>query len=215
MSSIHEFFCFDLEKRKENQSSSHARSLPVFCFAQHHCVILPLFPRRFHFARCYSFVSRGICSDVLPSLLLFRGAVPFVISARFYCLQSRNSFVSTLSKRNENQLSAHARSLLAIVLLMCSIVFSAFAKRTWSTRWRFARNFGAIFLLLGPFSLAVSFLKSRKMVAVWKKNTLASLNAQMSHEERHSAHDKFRTVARGNSTKSSCFVGNVRCFLTS
>ena len=54
---------------------------------------------------------------------------------------------------------------------------------------------------------AVSFLKSYKMLAIWKKNTLASLNAQMSDEERHSAHEMSRPVARGNNTKSSCLWG--------
>ena len=53
------------------------------------------------------------------------------------------------------------------------------------------------------------------MVAVWKKNTLASLNARMSDEEGHSAPDKFRPVPRGNNTMSSCFVGNIRCSFVS
>ena len=50
------------------------------------------------------------------------------------------------------------------------------------------------------------------MVAVCTKNTLASLNALMSDEERHSSHDRFRPIARGFNAKSSCFVGNI-CWL--
>ena len=33
------------------------------------------------------------------------------------------------------------------------------------------------------------------------------MNAQMSDEERHSVHDKFRPVARGHNTKSSVLWG--------
>ena len=47
-------------------------------------------------------------------------------------------------------------------------------------------------IFLWPFFVAVSFLKCCEMVAAWKNNYLASLNAQMSDEERHSAHDKSR-----------------------
>ena len=72
-------------------------SMLFFCFTRHLLWLLAQFP----------YVSR-------------RG--PFAISARFYCLQSRTSFVSTLSKTKENHSSAQARSLPAIVLLICVIV---------------------------------------------------------------------------------------------
>ena len=143
----------------------------------------------------------------------------FDIAARFHCRQSTTSFVSTLSRTKENQPSVHARLLPAIVLLIFSIVSRPDRANFHSLRGQqdgvSQGTSEEYFFSFGPFSAAVLFPKSCKMVAVWKNNTLASLNAQIGDEERHSAHGKFRPVARGNDTKSSCFVGNTRCLLAS
>ena len=116
LSSILDFFCFHLEQKKENHSSAHARSLPAtefvcimgcsLLFCSTYYVILPIFPRRFCFVPHFLLVSRGICSEVLPSLLLFRATVSLLLPLVFYCLGTSNSFVSTLSKTKENHLNS-------------------------------------------------------------------------------------------------------------
>ena len=69
-----------------------------------------------------SIVSTPGCCQQLPPFPCVSRRGPFEIASRFYYLRSTTSFVPSLSKTEENQSSAHARSLPAIVLLISSIV---------------------------------------------------------------------------------------------
>ena len=73
----------------------------LFCLAQHDYVMLPSFPRRFCFAPYFSFVSRGICSEVLRGLLLFRAAVFCCFRPFSIVLEPRILFLQPWAKQKK------------------------------------------------------------------------------------------------------------------